>query len=200
MNYLRRQDGIAKPLIIIGAVVFVVIMGLAVWQQKQAKDAARKAAGAQTATSPSPTPAAVGHSASPTPAAATQNEIKLPELGFKMTLPEGLYDLKYVAALHQPAVDGNGPYSKASFSSTSLEQKDPGNAQCTAAKAAVGSITRYESQPRDLALTVPVKQVGNFYLVYTVAGTNCSDVTDFNDLNVTQSELLQQAYDSAVPL
>src|SRR5438067_7732606 len=111
MRYLKHQDGIAQLLIVALVAVVVIVMGLAVWQSQQAKTKADQTANSSTRS--------VAVQASSTPATGV-NEIKVTELGFKMTLPVGLTDLKYVAQTNLTDPGSNGKASRASFSTASL--------------------------------------------------------------------------------
>src|SRR6266536_2394026 len=110
MKHLNRQDGIAQLLVVALVAVILVAVGLAVWQSQKAKNN-------QVAVSPTPT-ATVQASTAPSPTTpATANEIKVTELGFKMTLPAGLTDIKYVAQTNLPgSAQHPATYSTSSFS------------------------------------------------------------------------------------
>ena len=196
MKYPKREDGIAQILIVGLVAVVMVVIGLAVWQ-------AQKAKANLVSSSPTPTVAAKS-SSSPTPTAAPTpaNEIKVTELGFKMTLPTGLTDLKYVAetGISDPA--GNGTLARASFSTTSLEQKDS-NSLCQAAKGPIGFISRYEAEPKSLEsgpVRESVRKVGNFYLAFGPSQSACSDNNGVPGLQDSQTKLLEQAFDGASAL
>jgi hypothetical protein len=185
MKYLKRQEGVVLPLAILLVAVVAVVVGVAVWHSQKAKT--------NHATS-SPTPTSVAQASStPTATPSPANEIKVTELGFKMTLPAGLTGLKYV-----PHTNGNtqqpATYSSASFSTTSLEESD---ARCTAGDASIGSIVRYSENPTTFG---SVTKVGNFYLVFTTPQQSCSDKAAAEQLQTSQTSLLRQALATATAL
>ena len=192
MNYLKRQDGVAQLLVVALVVVVIVVIGLAVWQSQQVKTKADQAANTPTST------ATV--QASSTPAPSTAAEVKVTELGFKMTLPAGLTDLKYVAETNLTDPAGNGKYARASFSTSSLEQKDPASSLCLAAQAPLGVIVRYETEPKGLDSGIPVRKIGNFYLTYSGVQSACSDNDGVPNFVLSQAALLEQAFNTATAL
>ena len=193
MKYLKRQEGMTAPLVVGLLAVVAIVVGIAVWQSQRVKPHA--------SASPTPTPTRAAQ-ASPTPTTtpAPANEFKVAELGFKMTLPAGIADLKYVA---QSNLTGSGSagtykYSKSSFSTSILEQRDS-SALCLAAHAPLGTITRYETQPQGLDSGIRVRQVGTFYLAFSGTQSACSDGNGIPDLTLSQSALLEQAFNGATP-
>ncbi len=194
MKYLKRQDGIAHLLMVGLVAVVLVVIGVAVWQSQQAKSKAD-----QTASTPTPTAVS---SATPTSSGTPvpSDEFKVTELGFKMTLPKGLADLKYAGQTNVPSTDGNGTIAKASFSTSSLEAKDSANSLCTPAHAPLGVIVQYDSQPKGLDSSIPVRKVGNFYLAYSAAQSACSDDNGIPNLVLSQAALLKQAFEGATSL
>jgi hypothetical protein len=195
MKHLKRQDGIAQLLIVALVAIVLVVIGLAIWQSQHVKTKADQATN-------SPTPSAAAQ-ASSTPAPTVANEIKVTELGFKMSLPVGLTDLKYVATTNQTGT-ANGvsyQYSTASFSTTALEQKASGIAACTAAEGPIGRITRYSVDPSTFGTTNSVtKKVGSFYLGFTMPQSPCSSASADSQLQTSDTSLLRQAFDNAAAL
>lgn len=196
MNYLKRQEGVVQLLVVGLVVAVLIVVGLAAWQFQKAKTAD------QTASSPTPTLVA---SSSPSPASSatptSANEFKVTELGFKMTLPAGLPDLKYTAQINQTG-KSNGTsyqYSAASFSTQALEQIDAKG--CSAAQSPLGAIIRYSVDPNTIGTTVTIsKKVGNFYLGFETPQAPCTSTGSASQLLPTQASLLRQAFDSATAL
>src|SRR5262245_38705856 len=114
MKYLQRQNGVAQILMVGLVVVVLVLAGLALWQWQNAN----KPAASRT---PSPV---VKATTTPTTTPSPAGELKVTELGFKLTLPVGLADLKYVAQTGLSDPGGNGTFGRASFSTSSLEKTD----------------------------------------------------------------------------
>jgi len=192
MRYLKRQEGVVLPLVVGLVAVVAIVIGLAVYQAQRAKTN-------QATSSPTPSPTT---QASSTPTPTATNEIKVAELGFKMTLPAGLTDLKYVAETNLSVTGDKGieRFSKARFSTSSLEQKDSSSV-CQAAHAApLGGITRYDAEPKYLDSGRVARKVGGFYLVFYEPQSACSDNSGTPNLQFSQSALLKQAFDSATAL
>ncbi len=186
MKYLKHQEGMVLPLVVLVAVV-VAVIGVAVWQSQKAKTN-------QATSSPTPTPVAQA-SSTPTVTPTPANEFKVTELGFKMTLPAGLTGLKYVAHTNLPGnAEHPATYSSTSFSTTSLEESD---SRCTAGDASIGSIVRYSENPSTFG---SVTKVGNFYLVFTTPQQPCSDKAAAEQLQTSQTSLLRQALATATAL
>jgi len=197
MKYLKRQEGMAAPLLIALVVLVAVVVGVAVWQSQHTKTK-------QYQTTVSSTPTAVAQtSSSPAPTAtpAPANEIKVTELGFQMTLPTGLVGLKYVVQTNLPGSYSDGtPYtlSTSRFSTASLQQLDP---QCTPANDAIGTIVRYSSDPQNRVTGVAeFKKVGNFYLGFETPQQPCSSSSAAGQLETSQINLLRQAFESSTAL
>lgn len=196
MQYLKRQEGVVLPLLIGLVALVVVVIGLAVWQSQHAKTKANQA-------STSPTPTAVAQASStPTPTAtpAPANEIKVTELGFKMTLPAGLIGLKYAAQTNLPGSAAHpATYSTSTFSTSSLEQLAGAGSQCSAANGSIGTIARYSEDPATFT-SASSKKVGNFYVTFSTPPAPCSNASDTSQLELSQTLLLRQAFNSASAL
>jgi hypothetical protein len=196
MKYVRRQHGIAQ-LLVVGLVALVLaVVGLAVWQSQKAKQSADK-----TSTHPTASPIATA-STTPAPTATSNpNEIGVTELGYKMTLPAGLMDLKYVAQTNLPGDAAHpAPYSTSSFTTASLLQLDGPSSQCTAANGAIGTIVRYAEDPKAFASVAESKKVGNFYLGFVTPQQTCSSGASTDALETSQLNLLRQAFKTATAL
>jgi hypothetical protein len=200
MKYLKREDGIAQVLIIVLIAVVIAAVGLAVWQSQKSQKS--KTAASQTTSSPTPTVAAkVSATPAPSTTPAPANEIAITELGFKMTLPTGLTGLKYVAQTNLPGSAGHPAYSTSTFSTASLEQLAGAGSQCSATNGSIGSIAKYSEDPTTFASgAANTKKVGNFYLVFITPQSPCSNQTAAEQLELSQTSLLRQAFDNATSL
>jgi hypothetical protein len=196
MKYLKRQEGMILPLVVGLVALVAVVIGVAVWQSQKAKTEGIKATA-------SPSPSVVAQASSAPTATATPapaNEIKVTELGFKMTLPAGLTGLKYAAQTNIPgSAEHPATYSTSTFSTTSLEQLAGAASQCSAANGSIGGIARYSEDPSTFTHGVP-KKVGNFYLEFSTPPAPCSDAAGAGQLEASQTSLLRQALDSATAL
>jgi uncharacterized membrane protein len=193
MKYLKRQEGMITPLVIGLVVLVIVVVGVAVWQSQHAKTRANTATNA-----PTPSASARASSSPSSTATPTANEIKVTELGFKMTIPAGLTGLKYLAHTNLPGnAEHPATYSTSSFSTTSLEEAD---SRCTAGDAPIGSIVRYSEDPSTFATVGSVTKVGSFYLAFTTPQQPCSDKATAEQLQTSQTTLLRQALATATAL
>ena len=193
MNHFKRQAGFAQLLVVALVAVIIAVVGLAIWQSQEAKSKADQATNTPAASTPVEEP-------SHTPAPSVANEVTVTELGFKMTLPDGLTSVKYVAKANQTGTANVSQYeySVTSFSTASLEQTTAGTAACMAAQGPIGRITRYSVDPSTMGTTLSVKKkVGNFYLGFAFPQSPCSSDSEAARSQTSQISLFRQAFDTA---
>jgi hypothetical protein len=195
---LRDAHGAVLIIELVVLAAVLAVAGFAEYQYTSHKKAANQAVkpNPHMAAKSSPSP-----SASTPPTQKPANEFDVPELGFKMTLPAGLNDLKYIAELNQTEWIGNSPLtvSTARFTTQYL-----GQAACSTDGHAIGigHISKYNSDPRSLHLTDigTVKSVGDFYLEESGSQAACGDSASVNAKQLQMMQLLSQAFDTASPL
>jgi hypothetical protein len=109
-----------------------------------------------------------------------------------MTLPDGIKDLKYV-------IDRSVPDNPvANFTTTTLEQKDGANTQCTANQHPLGAMWRTSDDPKlSGAQYAASKAVGSFFVLYDTSAQGCSSDRSTVDLQSSQAILLKQALNTA---
>ena len=136
----------------------------------------------------------------PKTAPAEANILKVPELGFKLTLPSDLMDLEYVIE----TTDGT---KSALFSTKSLVAAAAGKpttyaeSDCTAKNGPVGVIKRFASDPKQPAFTVATKQIGDFFLILNfVDGGLCSTDAAAQSLQEKQETSFEADFQTAEPL
>jgi hypothetical protein len=170
-------------------VAVLAVVGLGIYTGAQHKSSPPVSA----KTTPIPSKSAPP-SPTPTPTKPA-NELDVPELGIKMTLPAGLTGVHYSAQVNQQGTAGkNYLYSTAQFSATTLEQAD-NSANCQASAGPLGVIAKYDFDPTGLIGGInKVVKVNNFYLTFTGAQAPCSLNSSVEKLQSSQMQLMIQAF------
>jgi hypothetical protein len=148
----------------------------------------------------SPVPHAANATPTPSPSTPPANVLQIKELGFKITVPDGLRGLKYATRLNlRWDVDGREyVVDVATFSTDSLEQADSAST-CRAGSGPLGTIAKYPLDPTGKVQGTPdMKKVGEFYLTYTAPQAHCSLSEATTKLQTAQFNLLREAFNSAI--
>jgi hypothetical protein len=191
MQHLKNERGMAFIVEIILVVVVLAVVGVAMYASTQAKKT--------SVSSTTPTPSA---SKAPTATPAKPaNEVDIPELGLKMTISDGLKDLKYEATLELPG-DVDGVHYKVStvqFTTKSLEVSD---SNCSAKNSAIGGFAKYPFDPKAKGIMGigKVKQVGQNYLTFVHPQSTCSSNAAVVGTENAMIDLLSNAFDTVTPL
>ena len=194
------QRGVAMVLEVVIVAVVLAVSGLGIYAYVHAKKPTASVSGTTPTLSRSATPSPTS---TPTPVATkAANEFDVAQLGFKMTLPNGLTGLTDNVEMNQPGSYGGQTYtvSTASFSTKALEQAAP---SCSASSGPIGSISLYSFNPVGKIggiSSASVKQLGTKYLVVSGSGAECSSNAAASTLQSQMSSLFAQAFNSASPL
>lgn len=136
-------------------------------------------------------PSVVMPTLKPAPIAVVHvNEFKIPELNIKLVLPDELTDLIYYV---DATIPSGGPV--AFFTTTTLEQIDGSDSECTAKNGAIGAIWITLQDPKmSPGLS---KLVEGSYVIYEHPQSGCSASFTASKLQTEQSRLLQDALPTA---
>jgi hypothetical protein len=179
MKHLKNERGMTFIVEILLVVVVLVVVAVAVYASTQTK---KTSISNTTPTKPA-------------------NEFDVSELGFKMTLPDGLKDLKYEATLELPG-DIDGVHYKVSTVQFTTKSLEASNSVCSAKNAAIGSIAKYPFDPKAKGIMGigKVEKVGQNYLTFIHPQSTCSDNAAVVATENTLIDLLSKAFDTATPL
>jgi hypothetical protein len=124
--------------------------------------------------------------------APAANEFAIPELGIKLTLPNGLTspDLKYSVAMVQGS-------PVAYFTTESLQQADAAG-HCGVSSGAIGAMSRLTEDPK--AGTEAEKKIGQYYILFQHPQGLCTAKPDAEQLEGSQLGLLREAFQTTSPI
>lgn len=131
--------------------------------------------------------------ATPEQTAQPTNQFDIPELGIRMTLPAGLEDLEYVTSTN--------PYGlpEVSLGSGSLNNINDSKSFCATKDAPLGTLTRYEFDPRtknEPSGAAFVKHLGAYYFAYFHPQQGCTANEALSNLQNNKLEILLKALNS----
>lgn len=139
-------------------------------------------------TTPNQTNVVEQKAADGTPAQAVKptNQFDIPELGIKMTIPEGLSGLQYI--INSDGFDG---HKYASIGTKSMSELDGVNSKCS---YAVGSVHMWD---KDISNeTIMSKKIGDHYYSFVATQGACSNNQVILSMQISQGKLLKEAFDT----
>ncbi len=126
----------------------------------------------------------------PAQTAKPTNQFDIPELGIRMTLPEGLEDLVYT--IKKSDFDG---HLYANFGTKSMSDQDTTDTKCT---YAVGTIHRWDKDISSEVVTS--KKIGSYYYSFNTSQGACSSKQAVLDMQIDQGKKLRDAFSTVEAL
>ncbi len=199
MNHLRDERGVAPILELVLVALVLALAGVAVYSATHHKTTATVA----TTASASPTKTA-SSSPSPSPTASPSNELDVPQLHFKMSLPAGLSGITYSIDPNTTGTANNTTYTvyTARFTTQYLQANQCYANASPTGQIGIGAISMYLVDPETLGIgeIVGGRKVGNVYLSYQTPQSECGSNPVVNDNQIEMIKLMGQAFDTATPL